>query len=362
MASKENGLVAEKHEDLCYTKNWTFYKGPFEDKHSDFSMFSGRANRELSEEVANFLGVELKPIEVKSFADGEVSIKISESIRSQHVFICHPICRNDNLSVNDALVELCLLISAFRRHSAKSITAVIPYFGYARQDRTMNQRVPISAADTCVMLESMGVQRVVTLDLHVGQIEGFFNRVLVNHISATPLGALYFAEKELVNPVVVSPDAGGVARAKAFRKTYMSKMDEIKPSLQVGFAIIIKQRAEASKISSMDLVGNVDGCDCILADDMIDTAGTLCKAAALLKEKGARRVFAFATHGLFSGPAAGRLQESVIEEIVVTNSVPLPDAFKVEKVKRLSVAPLLAQVVNCLHNNKSLKVAIHGSH
>mmetsp|Transcript_24551 Transcript_24551/g.30012 ORF Transcript_24551/g.30012 Transcript_24551/m.30012 type:complete len:368 (-) Transcript_24551:464-1567(-) len=358
--SDSNGF--KESEGLSYTKSWTFYKGPFSEdsEHADFSLYTGRANEKLSQEVAHFLGVPLKPLVVKSFTDGEVSINIKNSVRNQHVYICQPICRSakNELSVNDALVELCLLVSAFRRHSAKSITVVIPYFGYARQDRTMNQRVPISAADVCIMLEAMGVERVISLDLHVGQIEGFFNKVGVDHISATPLGALYFSEKQLVNPVVVSPDAGGVARAKAFRKMLTSKpLSGIEESVQhsVGFAIIIKQRAEASKISSMDLVGNVDGCDCILADDMIDTAGTLCKAAALLKEMGARRVFAFATHGLFSGPAQQRLRESVIEEVVVTNSVPLPGDFKLDKVKRLSVAPLLAQVIRCLHNEESLK-------
>ena len=295
-------------------------------------------------------------MDVKSFADGEISINIGESVRGKDVFVMQSTCRSADgaMSVNDSLVELCLMVSAFRRHSAASITAVIPYFGYARQDRTMHERVPISAADVAQMLSGVGVDHVVACDLHVGQIQGFFPATVgVDDLSAGPIGALYFREKALINPVVVSPDAGGVARAKDFRNGLVDETQR-----EIGFAMIIKQRSGASRIESMDLVGTVKGCDAILCDDMIDTAGTLCKAAELLKEKGARRVFAFATHGLFSGPAAKRLAESALTEVVVTNTVPLPSAFQVPQVKQLSLGPLVAQVIYTLNRKESLSRAL----
>jgi len=336
-----------------YTEQWNVYKGPVApETMKDCRIIAGRSHPGLAAEVVEFLGKPLCEHTVKSFADGEVSIQLGESVRGKEVFILQPMCRSGDgkYSVNDALVELCLLISACRRHSAATITAVVPYFGYGRQDRTMHARVPISAADVAQMLCSMGVDHMVACDLHVGQIQGFFPAtVAVDDLDASPLGALYFLQQNLAKPVVVSPDAGGVARAKEFRDVMA-----LKGGQEVGFAMIVKQRAGAGKISSMDLVGEVVGCDAIICDDMIDTAGTLCSAAALLKENGAKRVFAFATHGLFSGPAAERISSSVLDQVVVANTVPLPENFDAPQVVQLSLAPLLSEVIQALYKKEAV--------
>lgn len=299
--------------------------------------------------MCRFLGISPASVKLGSFADGEVSIRELESVRGKDVYVVQSVCRSGSRSVNDALVELLLMISAIRRAAAGRITAILPYYAYARQDRKMEPRVPISAADVAVMLTSMGVDRVVGLDLHCGQIEGFFPpTVPVTHVSAVPVGAAYFSEKDLVKPVVVSPDAGGVNRAKQFRHILEQKGYAGK----TGLAMIVKQRSGASQIASMDLVGNVKGCDAIICDDMVDTAGTLCKAAAMLKEAGARRVMAFCTHGLFSGPAPLRVAKSVLDEIVVSNSVFMnPDMHAEKRLKVLSLAPLLAETIHRLHLN-----------
>jgi len=239
-----------------------------------------------------------------------------------------------------------------RRASADKITAVIPYYGYARQDRKMTARVPISAADVARLLEAMGVDRVVAVDLHCGQIQGFFGpRVPVDNLDAAVVGVKYFVSKALVNPVVVSPDAGGVYRAKQFREG----LNLSKPGSDTGLAMIIKQRPKAGQIERMDLVGSVDGADVIIVDDMIDTAGTLATAAANLKNNGARRVFAFAPHGLFSGPASDRIARSELEEVVVTNTIPLKAGARAnDKIVQLSVAPLLAEAIKRVHFRQSV--------
>lgn len=238
-----------------------------------------------------------------------------------------------------------------RRASARKITAVMPYYGYARQDRKMSSRVPISAADVARLLEAMGVDRVVAVDLHCGQIQGFFGpRVPVDNLDGGTVGVTYFGDMDLINPVIVSPDAGGVYRAKQFREALSKKHD-----VDCGLAMIVKQRAKANEIERMDLVGSVDGCDAIIVDDMVDTAGTLCKAAEILKGMGARRVFAFASHGVFSGPAASRIANSQLTELVVLDTVPLSDDCKATgKIMQLSVGPLLAQAIYNIHNKKSI--------
>ena len=255
-------------------------------------------------------------------------------------------------------MELLLLVSTMRRASAERITCVIPYYGYARQDRKMTARVPISAADVARLLEAMGVDRVVAVDLHCGQIQGFFGpRVPVDNLDAGTVGVSYFAAKGLVNPVVVSPDAGGVYRAKQFREG----LNALAPSLDTGLAMIIKQRMRAGQIERMDLVGSVEGADAVIVDDMIDTAGTLCTAAANLKANGARKVFAFASHGLFSGPASDRIARSVLEEVVVTNTIPLKAGAKAnEKIVQLSVAPLLAEAIKRVHLKQSVSELFKG--
>eukprot|EP01038_Epipyxis_sp_PR26KG_P014249 gene14249-19122_t len=310
-------------------------------------LFTGNSNKQLATDIANHLGMSLGKIIVSHFADGEVNVMVNENVRGKDVYIIQSTCP----PVNETLMELLLMISTMRRASARKITAIIPYYGYARQDRKMQARVPISAADVARLLEAMGVDRVVAVDLHCGQIQGFFGpRVPVDNLDGGTVGISYFGDMDLVNPVVVSPDAGGVYRAKQFREALSKKHD-----LDCSLAMIVKQRAKANEIERMDLVGSVDGCDAIIVDDMVDTAGTLCKAAEELKQRGARRVFAFATHGVLSGPAVSRIANSVLTELVVLDTVPVTEAaVATGKITTLSVAPLLAQAIFNIHNKKSL--------
>jgi len=343
-----------------FTKKWHFYTGKVENKESfkKFRLFAGTANPALSQDVAKYLGLPLDKATVASFRDGEVNIDIKTEVRGKDVYIIQSVCRSSERSINDALVELLLLISAARRASAKCITAIIPYYGYARQDRKMSGRVPISAADVARMITSMGVDRVCSMDLHCGQIQGFFPpQVPMDNLNAGPVGAAYFAEHALVNPVVVSPDAGGVGRAKNFR-AMLIKLGYPK----CGVAMLIKQRSGASQISQMDLVGNVEGSDVIIVDDMADTAGTLCKAAAILKKAGARKVSAFCTHGLFSGNAAENIANSALDEMVVTNTVVLPPSLVNEpRMRILNIAPILAETIKRMHLETNLAQIYEGS-
>jgi len=310
-------------------------------------LFTGNANISLATDIANHLGMNLGKISVSHYADGEVNVMVNENVRGKDVYIVQP----TSPPVNETLMELLLMISTMRRASARKITAVVPYYGYARQDRKMAARVPISAADVARLLEAMGVDRVVAVDLHCGQIQGFFGpRVPVDNLDGGTVGVSYFGDMDLINPVVVSPDAGGVYRAKKFREA-LSKKHEV----DSGLAMIVKQRAKANQIESMDLVGSVDGCDAIIVDDMVDTAGTLCKAAEVLKEFGARRVYAFCSHGVLSGPAAERISKSALTELVVLDTVPLSEESKqTGKITQLSVGPLLAQAIYNIHNKKSI--------
>lgn len=311
-------------------------------------LFSGNGNLALSLEIAKTLGINLGKTTVGRFADGEVNVKILENVRGKDVYVVQPTCP----PVNDNIMELLLMVSTLNRASARRITVVIPYYGYARQDRKMQARVPISAADIARLLEAMGVDRVIAVDLHCGQIQGFFGpRVPVDNLDGGIVGIDHFGGKDLHNPVVVSPDAGGVYRAKKFKEglAYKYDMDDI------GLAMIIKQRARAGTVDQMDLVGDVKDCDCIIVDDMIDTAGTICKAAAVLKDKGARRVFAFASHGLLSGPGNDRIRDSMMEECVILNTIPTsPQREANEKLVVLSVAPLLAHTIFNVHAKKSI--------
>lgn len=310
-------------------------------------LFTGNANPRLAEDIANHLGRSLGKINVDHFADGEVNVVVNENVRGKDVYIIQP----TSPPVNETLMELLLMISTMRRASARKITAIIPYYGYARQDRKMQARVPISAADVARLLEAMGVDRVVAVDLHCGQIQGFFGpRVPVDNLDGGTVGVSYFGDMDLVNPVIVSPDAGGVYRAKKFREELSKKHD-----MEAGLAMIVKQRAKANQIDSMDLVGSVDGCDAIIVDDMVDTAGTLCKAAEILKQAGARRVFAFISHGVLSGPANARIANSMLTELVVLDTIPMSDESKATgKITQLSVGPLLAQAIYNIHNRKSI--------
>ena len=277
-------------------------------------------------------------------------------VRNSDVYIIQPTCP----PVNDSLMELLLCASAVRRAAAAHVTAVVPYYGYARQDRKERSRVPISAADVAKMMEAMGIDRVCCVDLHCGQIQGFFGpRTPVDNLYATPIAISYFATRQLHNIVVVSPDAGGVARAKMFREGLEAS------GMRASLAMIIPRTAHEHGADDdddgggprlTDLVGHVSGCDCIIVDDMIDTAGTLCTAANELTSLGARRVFAFATHGLFSGGAAERIEGSALEEVVVSNTIPLrANVLKdTRKVRQLSVGKLLAHAINSIHTGDSV--------
>jgi len=313
-------------------------------------IFSGRANVPLAEEIADQLGVPLGQISISAFADGEIGIQVNENVRGKEVYIIQPTCPP---GVNDNLMELILMISTMRRASAEKITAVIPYYGYGRQDRKLQSRVPISAADVALLLQSMGVDRVVAVDLHCEQIQGFFGpRTPCDNLEGFSVSFNHWQNLGLESnrTIVVSPDAGGVYRAKRFRDGLRDH------GIDAGLAMIIKQRLAANMIERMDLVGNVEGCDCIMVDDMIDTAGTLTKAAAELKKRGAKRVFAFATHGLFSGPAYKYIGESELEQVVVTNTIPLrgTTAERPKQIIQLSTATLLAEAIRRIHSKESV--------
>ncbi|GAB5357354.1 hypothetical protein AAMO2058_000367400 [Amorphochlora amoebiformis] len=313
-------------------------------------IFSGTANLQLAQEIAEELGVELGKLQIKTYADGEIGIQVHDNVRGKDIYIIQPTCPP---GVNDNLMELILLVSTMRRASARKITAVIPYFGYARQDRKMQSRVPISAADVCRLLESMGVDRVVAVDLHCGQIQGFFGpRTPCDNLEGSVVALPHFAGLDLKseNTIVASPDAGGVHRAKHFRDRLKKRY-----GIDAGLAMIIKQRLRANAVERMDLVGNVEGCDVILVDDMIDTAGTLTKAASELTARGAKRVYAFATHGLFNGPAVSRISNSELEQVVVCNTVPLkPSALQCPKIKQLSTGKLLSEAISRIHFKQSV--------
>jgi len=310
-------------------------------------LLAGNANKELAEEISARLGVPLTPAMIDRYIDGEVRIQIQENVRNSDVYIIQPTCP----PVNDNLMELLLCTSAVRRAAAARVTAVVPYFGYARQDRKDRSRVPISAADVAKMMEAMGIDRVCCVDLHSGQIQGFFGpRTPVDNLSPTPIAISYFQTRKLERVAVVSPDAGGVQRAKEFKESLEAN------GIVCTLALIVQQRVRGEEATSTDLVGNVSGADCIIVDDMIDTAGTLCNAANELTSLGAHRVMAFATHGLFTGDAAERIEGSTLEEVVVANTIPLPAvvAERTRKVRQISVGKLLAQAINCIHTGDSV--------
>ena len=269
-------------------------------------------------------------------------------MRNSDVFIIQPICSTESSSVNDNLIELYLLIRTLKRSSAGTVTAVIPYYGYARQDRKTESRVPISASDVAMLLELAGTDHIICVDLHCGQIQGFFHETTVDNLHAAPTFVRYFSEKkDLVNPVVVSPDAGGVDRAKKFIEGLNWH------GVDAGLAVIVKQRAGAGVVDKMNLVGDVESCDVIIVDDICDTAGTLIHAAQELKNQGARRVFACITHPVFSGPALERIGNSCLTELVVTDSIPAKTNLP-SNIVRLSIAPLIAAAIDRTYNGESI--------
>ena len=305
----------------------------------DIKLFTCRSNSQLAQEIADYLGTTVGPILIKNFADGEIYVQIQESVRGDDIFIVQPLCN----PVNENLMELLIIIDAFKRASAKTITAVIPYYGYARQDRKTSGREAITAKLVADMLTTAGANRVLAMDLHTGQIQGFFN-ILVDHVYATPVLVKYIKSLH-INPeemVAISPDTGGVVRTRHFAK-----------NLGCSLAIIDKRRDKHNEAIASHVIGEVTGKHCVIFDDIIDTAGTICEAARVLKEKGAKDIYVCAAHPVFSGPALQRLNVAPIKEVIVSNSIPLGSNIP-EKIKQLSVAPLLGEAISRIHDDDSV--------
>lgn len=305
---------------------------------ADYKIFAGNSHRELAEEIASIMGKPLGNCVVKTFSDGEICVNLNESVRGIDCYIIQSTCE----PVNNNLMELLIMIDAMKRASAGRINAVIPYYGYARQDRKAKARDPITAKLVADMLVAAGADRVVTMDLHADQIQGYFD-IPVDHMLGMPILINYFQKTKMENLVVVSPDHGSVKRAR--------KMAE---PLNCPIAIIDKRRPEPNKSEIMNIIGDIEGKNCILVDDMIDTAGTITNAANALKEMGAKSVRACATHAILSGPAPERIEKSAIEELILLNTMPLAEERKLDKMKFLSVAPLLAETMMRIFTNDSV--------
>ena len=311
----------------------------------NIKIFCGNSNPEFAKTICKELGIPLGNSEVKTFADGEASVSLLETVRASDVFLIQSTCK----PVNDRLMELLIMIDACRRASAGRITAVIPYFGYARQDRKAKSRDPISAKLVANMIAAAGADRVLTMDLHASQIQGFFD-IPVDHLLGNPTFVNYYLNKfpedqyDHEQFVVVSPDVGSVARARAFAA-----------KVHMGLAIVDKRRQKANVCEVMNVIGDVKDKTCILYDDMVDTAGSLCNAAnALVEVGGAKAVFACATHGVLSGPAFQRINDSAIQELVVHNTIPLPEDMPCNKIKQLDVAPIFAKAISHIHGGTSI--------
>ena len=308
---------------------------------SDFLVFTGNANPALAAEIASHLNISLGAADVGRFSDGEVTVEIKQNVRARDVFVVQSTCA----PTNENLMELLIMVDALKRSSAERISAVIPYFGYARQDRRpRSTRVPISAKVVANMLQAVGVASVLTMDLHADQIQGFFD-IPVDNIYASPVLLGDLRQKNYDDLMVVSPDVGGVVRARALAK-----------QLGCDLAIIDKRRPKANVSEVMHVIGDIEGRNCVIMDDMIDTAGTLVKAAEVLKERGAKKVYAYCTHPIFSGPAIERIaQGTALDEVVVTNTIPLSDAAaQCTKIRQLSVAPLIAQTIQRIARGDSV--------
>ncbi|MDE6886080.1 MAG: ribose-phosphate pyrophosphokinase [Helicobacteraceae bacterium] len=301
-----------------------------------FKIFTGTANPSFTKELAKYLDVVISKASVNRFSDGEINVQISESVRGKDIYIIQPVCA----PTNDNLMELLIMVDAFRRSSASNINAIIPYFGYARQDRKAAPRVPITAKLVANLMQTAGINRVITMDLHAGQIQGFFD-IPVDNLYGSIVFYDYIKSKNLPDPIIASPDIGGVARARQFAS-----------KLNYGLIIVDKKRERANESEVMNIIGDVKNKSVILIDDIIDTAGTICKAAEVLKKNGAISVIALGTHAVFSGKAIERIENSVIDEIVVTNSIPFEN--RSSKIKVLSVAPLFAEVIRRIYHNESV--------
>ncbi len=301
-------------------------------------IFSGNANPQLAEEIANYLGVSVGAAKVTRFSDGEIQVKINESVRGADVFIIQPTSQ----PVNEHLMELLVMVDAARRASARRITAVLPYYGYARQDRKTRARDPITAKLVANLLTASGARRVITMDLHAGQIQGFFD-IPVDHLPGVPILAQYFLQNKLDNVVVVSPDLGGVTRAR-----------DMAERIGAPIAIIDKRRPEPNVAEVMNIIGAIQGKTVIMIDDIIDTAGTINQGAIALKKWGAGDIYICCTHAVLSGPALSRLQEAPIKEVLVTNTIVVPASKIISKMKVLSVAPLLGEAIIRIHEDLSV--------
>lgn len=312
---------------------------------SKLMVFAGNANPELAQKVAESLDNRLGNATVGQFSDGEVAVEINENVRGKDVFILQPTCA----PTNDHLMEMILMVDALRRASAARITAVLPYFGYARQDRRVrSSRVPISAKVVADMMVKAGVDRVMTMDLHADQIQGFFD-VPVDNVYGSPILLDDIERQNYSDLIVVSPDVGGVVRARAIAK-----------QLNVDLAIIDKRRPQANQAQVMHIIGEIEGRTCVVVDDMIDTAGTLCKAGEALMERGAKRVVAYATHAILSGPAVDNITNSVLDEVVVADTIPLSEsARRSGRIRQLSVAGLIAEAIRRVSNEESVSAMFH---
>jgi ribose-phosphate pyrophosphokinase len=301
-------------------------------------VFGGRAHPQLHQEICAYLGIEPGRSALRAFSDGEYHAQIQENVRGADVFVVQPTCT----PVNDHLMELLIMIDAFKRASARRITAVIPYYGYARQDRKDRPRVAIAAKLVADLIVRAGAHRVMSMDLHAAQIQGFFD-VPHDHLFGSRVAIEYLESQYFDNLTIISPDAGGVERARAFAKR-----------LHAELGIIDKRRPEANVAEVMNVIGEVDGRTCVVVDDIVDTAGTLVKTAEVLKERGAERVLAFSTHAVLSGPALSRLNESCLERLIVTNTIPLGEARKSPKIKQLSVANVFGEAIRRTHEESSI--------
>lgn len=308
--------------------------------YSNLKLFTCNSHPELAAEVASLLGVDLGKCTVSKFSDGEIQVNIKESVRGRDVFVM----QSTGEPVNDNLMELLIMADALKRASANTINAVIPYYGYARQDRKAKARDPITAKLVANLLTAAGFDRIITMDLHANQIQGYFD-IPVDHMVGLPTLTNYFKEKDLDNIVVVSPDHGSVKRARQMAE----RMD-------CPIAIVDKRRPEPNKSEIMNIIGDIDGKSCILLDDMIDTAGTICNAAEALKNLGAKEVYACATHGVLSGPAIERLENSCIKELVLLNTLPIEADKKLDKMTVLSVGPVFAETISRVYHHGSISV------
>ncbi len=304
-----------------------------------FRIFAGNANPDLAREIAAYLGTTVGDAIINRFNNGEIQVMVNESVRGKDIFIVQPTC---GPLVNDNIMELLIMADAFKRASAAHVTAVVPYYGYARQDRKARGREPITAKLMADLMEAAGITRVVTIDLHAAQIQGFFN-IPFDHMPGGPLLAEYIKAKELDNMTVISPDLGGVSRARGFAEI-----------LECPMAIIDKRRPEPGQCEVMNIIGSVEGKTCIMVDDMVDTAGSLTEGARALKRFGAKDIYACCTHAILTDPALSRITQSPITELVVTNTIPLPPSKKHPKIKVLTIAPILAETILRIYNDWSV--------